>query len=99
MGITKVFAMQPTPEVESLRRQSRIRDLGWAGNVWTMSHCDIGYSSTLDANGASVAWPIACSLMPFKPGYTPWNKGRSIGQKRPFKLPEVETIRAALEKR
>jgi len=30
--------------------------------------------------------------MPFTPGYVPWNKGRCIGQKRPFKITEVEVI-------
>ena len=35
--------------------------------------------------------------MTFQPGYIPWNKGRFIGQKRPLKLPDVETIRNALE--
>jgi integrase len=38
-------------------------------------------------------------LMPFAPGYVPWNKGRCIGQKRPFKVGEIETIRTALQER
>jgi len=37
--------------------------------------------------------------MPFSPGYVPWNKGRSIGQKRPLKIAEVEAIRTALQER
>jgi integrase len=37
--------------------------------------------------------------MPFKPGYVPWNKGRCIGQKRPFKIAEVEAIRTGLQDR
>lgn len=37
--------------------------------------------------------------MPFTAGYVPWNKGRCIGQKRPFKITEVEAIRTALEER
>lgn len=37
--------------------------------------------------------------MPFIPGYVPWNKGRCVGQKRPFKITEVEAIRTALEAR
>ena len=35
--------------------------------------------------------------MPFTPGYTPWNKGRFLGQKKPLAPAEVEIIRAALE--
>lgn len=35
--------------------------------------------------------------MPFAPGYTPWNKGKYIGQKRPFKLDDVELIRSTLQ--
>jgi len=35
--------------------------------------------------------------MPFQPGYTPWNKGKIIGQKRPLKLDDIATIRALLE--
>lgn len=35
--------------------------------------------------------------MPFTPGYTPWNKGKCPGQKRPLKLPEVEVIRNTLD--
>jgi integrase len=34
--------------------------------------------------------------MAFSRECIPWNKGKVIGQKRPFKLPEVEAIRAAL---
>lgn len=37
--------------------------------------------------------------MPYTPGYVPWNKGRCIGQKRPFKVAEVELIRNALQQR
>ncbi len=37
--------------------------------------------------------------MPFTPGYVPWNKGRCIGQKRPFKIAEVEVIPTALQGR
>jgi integrase len=37
--------------------------------------------------------------MPFLAEYTPWNKGRLIGQKRPFRLSEIETIRVGLEER
>lgn len=37
--------------------------------------------------------------MPYTPGYVPWNKGRCIGQKRPFKIAEVEIIRSALQAR
>ena len=37
--------------------------------------------------------------MPFTPGYVPWNKGRCTGQRRPFKIAEVETIRARLQGR
>jgi integrase len=35
--------------------------------------------------------------MPFSKGYTPWNKDRIVGQKRPFKLSEIEIIRTTLE--
>ncbi|MBN9545443.1 MAG: tyrosine-type recombinase/integrase [Alphaproteobacteria bacterium] len=35
--------------------------------------------------------------MAFQPGYTPWNKGKIIGQKRPLKLDEIATIRSLLE--
>lgn len=35
--------------------------------------------------------------MPFQPGYSPWNKGRVIGQKRPLKLDEIASIRDLLE--
>jgi integrase len=35
--------------------------------------------------------------MPFQPGYTPWNKGKNIGQKRPFKLDDIAAIRGLLE--
>src|ERR1700722_6601636 len=45
------------------------------------------------------AGQITRPTMTFEIAYTPWNKGKFIGQKRPFKLPEVETIRAALEGR
>jgi len=37
--------------------------------------------------------------MPFTHGYVPWNKGRCIGQKRPFKLAEIDIIRTALQER
>lgn len=50
-------------------------------------------------DGASVSLIIARPVMPFEIRYTPWNKGRFIGQKRPFKAPEIEAIRAALEER
>ena len=36
-------------------------------------------------------------LMPFQSGYTPWNKGKIIGQKRPLKLDDIARIRALLE--
>lgn len=42
---------------------------------------------------------IAYPEMSCKVGNTAWNKGKFIGQKRPFKLAEVEIIRAALEER
>jgi len=35
--------------------------------------------------------------MPFQPGYTPWNKGKIIGQKRPLKLDDIAMIRALLD--
>lgn len=35
--------------------------------------------------------------MPFKAKCKPWNKGKSVGQKRPFKQADVEAIRAGLE--
>lgn len=36
-------------------------------------------------------------VMPFPKGYTPWNKDRIVGQKQPFKPPEIEIIRTKLE--
>ena len=33
--------------------------------------------------------------MPFQPGYTPWNKGKNVGQKRPFKLGDIAAIKRA----
>ena len=35
--------------------------------------------------------------MTYEIGYAAWNKGRIIGQKKPLKLQEVQTIRVALE--
>ena len=33
----------------------------------------------------------------FRKGYTPWNKGKLVGQKRPLKLPEIWAIRTRLQ--
>lgn len=33
----------------------------------------------------------------FQKGYTPWNKGKLVGQKRPLKLPEIWAIRTRLQ--
>lgn len=42
-------------------------------------------------------WPVGSRTVSFNPKCKPWNKGKSVGQKRPFKQPDVEAIRAALE--